>query len=346
MTSRERFFSVFSGELPDRVPLMEMIVDAHVCQQISGSPNYYDFYEKSDFYDIVICCAGVVHPGRTRWIDEKKGTFVDKWGVMQQFTNQFMPHVIGDPVLRSVADLETYLPPDPNDAEILADAEYAVRRFKDKKAVGFLGEDTFAATQLLLGGPEELFVALKLDPEFVKKVTAKVEQYHIQLYKNVLSKGVDVIILGDDYGTNQSSMMSPDDFKEFFLPAITHIVDTVHALGGKVIKHTDGNIWGLMDSFVQSGLDAMGPLQHECGMHLDQLMAKYEKMVFVGNVPVDILITGTPEDVTRTTKEFIRRCSPSGRHILSSGNSITCDIPPENLRAMIETAHRFGRYPI
>jgi len=346
MNGRERFFAVFEGRLPDRVPVMEMIVDERVARELSGCADYYDFFEKVGCYDLVVCHAGVVYPGEPDWIDREKKIFRDKWGTVQQHTNQFLPHSVGGPLIRQLSDLDRYAPPDPGDQSILGALGRVADRYGRDRAIGFLGEDVFAVTQYLLGGPAEALVALKLEPELVRSVAAVAEAYHTELYRNALRMGADVIILGDDYGTSRAPMMSPADFNEFFLPGILRIVRAVHALGGKVIKHTDGNVWPLLEGLIEAGVDAVGPLQHECDMRLDEVKDRYPDVVVVGNVPVDILIRGSREEVRLATAECIRRCSPGGRHILSSGNSITSDVPPKNLLAMLETAHDSGRYPI
>jgi uroporphyrinogen decarboxylase len=66
----------------------------------------------------------------------------------------------------------------------------------------------------------------------------------------------------------------------------------------------------------------------------------------MGNVEVDLLVRGTVDEVIEATKECIRNVSPGGRHILSSGNTITSVVPSKNLEAMIDTVHKYGRYPI
>jgi uroporphyrinogen decarboxylase len=346
MNSKERFFAALEGKPCDRVPTMELIVDTNVCKQFYPNCNYYDFIERSDYYDLVVCASGVVDPGEPNWIDKSKKIFKDKWGVTKQFTNQFLPHTIGKPLIQCQGDLDNYTMPDYNDEAIINDVKEVINRFKGSKAIGFLGEDVFASTQYLMGGPEEMLVAMKLEPKLVKNVIKVVEKYHINLYKNVIKEGMEIIILGDDYGTSRSSFISPDDFREFFYTGIKRIVKEVQALGAKIIKHTDGNVWSLMDYFVETGIDAMGPLQHECGMELKRVKKHYPDLTVVGNVPVDILISGTEDDVICATKDCIKRVSPGGRHIISSGNSITSDVPMENLKAMMEAVREFGRYPI
>jgi uroporphyrinogen decarboxylase len=71
-----------------------------------------------------------------------------------------------------------------------------------------------------------------------------------------------------------------------------------------------------------------------------------DRVCVVGNLDVDLLCRGSAEQVRQSTRDLIHRVSPGGGHILSSGNSITSAVQPENFRVMVETAREFGRYPI
>jgi uroporphyrinogen decarboxylase len=61
---------------------------------------------------------------------------------------------------------------------------------------------------------------------------------------------------------------------------------------------------------------------------------------------VDLLCRGSAGDVRQITRALIDAVSPGGGHILSSGNSITSAVEPQNFRVMVETAHEHGRYPL
>lgn len=346
MNSRDRVFAVLEGKIPDRVPTMELSVDPKVYGELYPGMTYLDFVEQSDYYDVVTSLAGIVNP-KINWVDETKRIFSDKWGALAQFTAEAIPHTIKPPRIEKEEDLDTYTPPDPSDPYIIDSVKEIVRRFKDKRAIAFVGEDVFAVPQYLRAGPEELFIDIKLNPDLVKRMSHMAMEYHIELYKNVIAEGVEIIVLGDDYGSNLAPFISPADFSEFFLPGITTIVKEIKRAGAYVIKHTDGNIWSIIDMLVSSGLDMLGPLQHEASMDLAKVKERFNNKVGVmGNVEVDLLVRGTVGEVIEATRECIKRVSPGGRHIISSGNTITSVVPSENLKAMIETAQMYGRYPI
>lgn len=345
MNSVERIFAVLEGRIPDRVPVTELWVDPKVFQVICPGRSYYEFIEESDYYDAVSCFAGIVPP-KINWIDERKRIFRDKWGACQQFTEEAIPFVVPPIRIDSEADLASYTIPDPANPDIITAVSEMVNRFKGKKALIFVGEDAFAAPQYLRGGLENLLVDFKLNPSLAEKLAKMVADYHIELYRRVIKEGIEIILLGDDYAGKTGPLISPADFQRFILPGLQRIVKAIHQAGAYCIKHTDGNIWKLMDMLVGTGLDCLGPLQENAGVDLSLIKNRYDKVAVMGSVDVDLLIRGTTAEVTGATKEIIKRVSPGGRHILSSSNTISSGVKSENLKAMIETVRQAGVYPL
>ena len=99
-----------------------------------------------------------------------------------------------------------------------------------------------------------------------------------------------------------------------------------------------------MDDIVATGIDGTGPLEPGADMDLAEVKRRYPNLTVMGNVDVDLLSRVTEEEVRAATLDLIRRVSPSGRHILSSGNSISSSVKPENLKMMVETAREHGAY--
>jgi uroporphyrinogen decarboxylase len=72
-----------------------------------------------------------------------------------------------------------------------------------------------------------------------------------------------------------------------------------------------------------------------------------DKVLLMGNVDCGhVLHLGTREDVIADTKRVIREASPGGGHILSSSNTIHSSVPYANYMQMLETARKYGKYPI
>jgi uroporphyrinogen decarboxylase len=126
------------------------------------------------------------------------------------------------------------------------------------------------------------------------------------------------------------------------------MVDVIHEEGAKVIKHSDGNLWLILDSIVGTGIDGINPIEPIAGMDIAEVKQKYGKRAcLVGNIDVSHLLPhGTESEVEAAVKECIRKASYGGGHIICSSNSIHSSVNPRNYLAMINAARRFGVYPL
>jgi uroporphyrinogen decarboxylase len=345
MNSRERVLAVLQGKLPDRVPLFELFIDPSVIQALQPGMSYEDFADHADL-DVVTCLTMAESPGSMQWVDRDRGIWRDKWGCLQGFTGEIMSVPMDPPRIRGPEDLASYVPPDPRRNEVLPAARKLVERFKGRRAICVVGEEVFAVPQYLRAGLANVMMDYLLEPELARKLAAIARDYHVELYRLLIEEGVEIVALGDDYAGKTGTYMSPAHFREFILPGLATVVREVKGRGAYVIKHTDGNIWGIMDQLLSTGLDVLGPLE-PAYMPLDEVRRRSGMKVGVaGNVDVDLLSRGTPAQVEAATREQLRRISPLGGHFLGSGNSISASVRPENYWAMVQAARRYGRYPI
>jgi uroporphyrinogen decarboxylase len=345
MNSRERVLRTLRGEVPDRVPLFELFIDPGVIEQIKPGMNYADFVEWADL-DVVTCLTMSESPEAMHWIDRAARIWRDKWGCTQGYTGEVMSVPIDPPRVRSLEDLANYVPPDPAHNEVRETARGLVRRFHGRRAVCAVGEAVFAVSQYLRAGLANLMIDYIAQPELARKLARIGAEYHVELYRRLMDEGVEIIALGDDYAGKTGTYMSPAHFDEFVLPGLKTVVQEIKAKGGYCIKHTDGNIWGIMDSLLSTGLDMLGPLE-PAYMALDEVRRYSGSRVgVVGNVDVDLLSRGECDEVVEATKEQLRRVSTLGGHFLGSGNSISSSVRGDNYLAMVQTVQRFGRYPI
>ena len=64
----------------------------------------------------------------------------------------------------------------------------------------------------------------------------------------------------------------------------------------------------------------------------------------MGGVPHGLLQVGSPSEVEEIVKYLIRTCGKDGGFILCTSTGITHEAKPENVKAMIDTAKKYGRY--
>jgi uroporphyrinogen-III decarboxylase len=62
-----------------------------------------------------------------------------------------------------------------------------------------------------------------------------------------------------------------------------------------------------------------------------------------GNIPVSVMLTGTPQDVKNYCRKLIETCAPGGGYILTGAASMN-NGSPANLHAVMDAAREFGTY--
>ena len=344
MNSRERIFAALERREPDRVPIHEFIITPKVMEAILPGCSYYNFIE-----EVEIDTAGVNQSydfSGMEVIDEEKRLFRDKWGIIRAARSEMIPYPVDGPLKRE-EDLKEYKPPDPASDGNLKVLKETVKRFKGKKAICWTGRDSFI-TPSFLRGMDNLLMDLVLNPRFAHEVIEMCVDHAIRLNEMAIEAGAEMVVLADDYAWRKGPLMSPEHFRQFVLPGLKKCVKSVKDNGAYCIKHSDGNIWPILDMIVESGIDAINPLEPIAGMDIGEVKAKYgHRICLVGNIDCGYILSEAPvEEVRRAVRECIAKAAPGGGHIISSSNSIHSSVRPENFMAMIEATKEYGSYPL
>jgi uroporphyrinogen decarboxylase len=277
-------------------------------------------------------------------LDAERGIVRDEWGVERRVGKEVVPMPAGGPIA-TMDDLRRYRAPDPWAPGRLQQLEDLLARFRGRRAVGVHLHDSFSYPTYLMG-MDKLLMALHLDPDLVRALVDLSIEHSLGMIERATKMGADFILFGDDYAATTGPLMSPRSFEEFFLPGLRTVVQAAKARGTRVIKHTCGKITPLLDMIVDSGIDALHPLDAAAGMDMRAVKERYgDRIAVCGGINCgEVLSDWTPEQVEEEVKRRLAELMPGGRYILCSSNSIQSLVRPENYRAMIEALHKYGKY--
>jgi uroporphyrinogen decarboxylase len=340
LTSEERIMRVLRREEPDRVPHFEWLIDRKVREAICpGCGDTNDFAVRMGL-DAVL--------GDVKYTKERVGSNRSRseWGYVSQDTAEEHGIEVESPI-KTMEDFERYTPPDPLLPERYVGIEKLVDEFAGDKAVIIHLNDVFSLPRYLMG-MENLLMSIVTQPELVKALVALSVDVNLKMAKEVAARGVKIVYTGDDYAYTKGPLMSPKHFRELFYPGLKRVMGGFKELGLMVIKHTDGDLWPIIDMIIDSGIDCLDPIDPIAGMDIAEVKAKYGDRVAVkGNVDcAETLTFGSQEEVVEETKEAMRKGMPGGGFILSSGNSIHSSVKPGNYLAMLQTWEKHRDYPM
>lgn len=227
----------------------------------------------------------------------------------------------------------------------------------NKKAVELAHEIDMAVVGFILGPWQASQVACGFDfvlinmykqLDLMKEIFEFFSLYNVEIGKQFIDLGVDAIIVGDDLADRKGPQISPKIFRDIVFPLAHEIVHEIQRRGIKVIWHSDGNVYPIMRDLVDYvGIDGYHAIEPMAGMDIGIIKNMYgNRISLFGNVDCShTLCTGTPEDVKRETLDVIEKAAHGGGLNVNSSNSIHNAVKLENFKAMIETVHKYGRYP-
>lgn len=338
MTGEQRVLRVLDRQEPDRVPHFEWAIDRKVREALApGCATLNEFAERMGLD------AALVDPDFSRE-PAGPGRWRSEWGYVLQDSAEEHGIEVESPI-HGIEEARRYTPPDPHAPGRYASLEKALAKYGGRLAVIVHLNDVFSIPRYLLGY-ENLLMAIAAETELVSTLVDLSVDVNLAMAKEVASRGARIVYTGDDFAGDAGPLMSPAHFRRLFFPGLCRVMQGFKALGLKVIKHTDGMIWPLMDMIVDSGIDCLDPIDPVAGMDLEEVKRKIgSRVALKGNVDCAHLMTlGTPEQVAEATRKALRIGMPGGGFILSSSNSIHSAVKPENYRAMLETLKEFGRY--
>jgi uroporphyrinogen decarboxylase len=112
------------------------------------------------------------------------------------------------------------------------------------------------------------------------------------------------------------------------------------------ILHSDGRIVDVVDLFLDLGAAGLHPLE-KGAMDIVAMKRDYgDRVCLLGNVDLNILGAGTPEETANEVRALIRDVGPGGGYIVTSGNSLASYLKPDCVLAMAQAVKKYGRYPI
>jgi uroporphyrinogen-III decarboxylase len=184
-------------------------------------------------------------------------------------------------------------------------------------------------------------------PEFIKEVIEFETDLLLRHMNAIMESGVDVVVGGDDLGQKTGPLMRPEQMEKLFGESYRRISEAVHSRKKKLLWHTDGNVYALLDKFVEWGFDGVVSLEPTAGMELGKVREQMgHKLILVGNLDIAyLLVRGTKEEVEDAVRVAIKDAAEGGGFILSPCNSHSA-VDPMRLEWMVDTAHKYGKYPI
>jgi uroporphyrinogen decarboxylase len=286
----------------------------------------------------------------------------DEWGITHHFPKQDghwfsmvgSPLATVDPASTPFAEVQYAWPAadDPRRIAGLREQAEAFRAAGKIVVLKGLCAGIFEMSQRLRG-MENALMDTALYPEFTDALAGRIADAKIAFWEMALPQladVVDIVFEADDYGTQESQLISPDQFRRLFKP---HVARTLQAIktgapDAKILFHSCGNVRSIIPDLIEIGVDILNPVHvAAAGMEPIPLKRDFGDDICFWGGGVDtqgVLPKGTPAEVAVDVRRNVEALAPGGGYVFNTIHNIQSEVPPENILAMWETLQEYGVY--
>ena len=341
MTPRERVLTALRREEPDKLPWIEGIVNNGIASAVCGEPINVDWSVAPDGFPTMSGEALAEEQKKVNRVLRKANlqfsAFAPIFAHKMEKADDGSPVLVGDGMIKTRADFDQLFKlPSPSDADFVENARQFIAH-KDAYCACACIRLGIGAT-LLSMGIEAFSYAMVDEPQLIVDVHDAYADWTAQVVPIMEEIGFDVVWAFDDVAFNSGPVFSPAFYTEHILPKER---DVASAFSKPFIAHSDGDMTPLLEAWLELGQDAIHPIQPDV-MDIADVKAKYgDRVAIVGNIFMNDLVNKTPAEIDAQVRERIEQVGRSG-YILSSSNSLTDDMKPENVLAMRDAIEKYG----
>ena len=376
MTSRERVLAAIGGRPVDRVPVMYWLNPHTTCRLMAeqqpgrsraasllarvlwkrfaqggeldagawtrAAPFLLEEYGNGQYVldlgaDVAILSPELISPSsfiRSVRKDNGRLRVRGPFGVGMALGGIYIDPV--EPAVKRVEDLASVQLPEVSDRHFSG-----VRRFRRDHPTACLLVEVASFQQLLCDyilGITPFMLALYDHPGAIRTFLERLADWLIDIIRHAAAAGADVVYLQDDYGCNGRPLISMKMWLELTYPHLKRMVRAAHEAGVPFMLHSCGYQMPFLEHYVAAGVDALQSFQPKAGNDFEAAYEHFgDRLAFATGIDIQQGEWMTPQELRDDILHCYEIGRGKGRHIVSMTHMMQYTMPPENVRAILET---------
>ena len=339
MTHRERVIEMLKGRPVDR-PAIQFLYTPVGFYEHGEALN--DLYEKYPGDFEAFTRKPIPSPPASAF--DREGRYyeriTDEWGATQEYrVYGIMGHAIDFPIKTPKDAINYVFPPYPDHVRNPADYAAAVRQAKEGYFV-FGGGGDIMQRMWAIRGFENVMMDLADDAPEINQLMDRLSDYNRVQVEAVVAAGVDGIVFGDDYGTQNALIFSKDIFRRAIKPRLAKMMEPVRKAGLHIHFHSCGYVLDLFEDFKDLGVGSLWPQLPLYDMkELKRALDYYGFSIAIHTDRAFTMTSGSPEDVREAVlleNEIFKPKDGSAWFHIEADTGF----PLDNIRALVETVYQ------
>lgn len=352
MTSKERFSRMFQHKEADRVPIFDSPWAGTIARwEREGMPKGMDWRDYFDTDKVSTISVDITPRYEEKVLEETDDYRIvtSEWGVtMKQFkeqdsTPEFLDFTVTTPEAWEKAKARMTVSKDRVDWKRL-EQDYAKWQQEGHWIEGMFWFG-FDVTHSWTVGTETMLIAMIEEPEWVEDMFDTYLDRSIQHFNMIWDAGYrfDSIFWYDDMGYKNTPFFSSEMYRSLLQKYHKKAVAWAHDHGIYARLHSCGDIMPLLPDIMDTGIDALNPIEIKAGMDVFKIKQDYgDRLVLHGGI--NAVLWDDKEAIVEAIRQAVPVLKENGGYIFASDHSIPNSVSLENMRSIINTVKEVGKY--
>lgn len=352
MTSKERFSRMFQHKEADRVPIFDSPWAGTIARwEREGMPQGMDWRDYFDTDKVSTISVDITPRYEEKVLEETDDYRIvtSEWGVtMKQFkeqdsTPEFLDFTVTTPEAWEKAKARMTVSKDRIDWKRL-ERDYAQWQQEGHWIEGMFWFG-FDVTHSWTVGTETMLIAMIEEPEWVEDMFDTYLDRSIQHFNMIWDAGYrfDSIFWYDDMGYKNTPFFSNEMYRSLLQKYHKKAVAWAHDHGIYARLHSCGDIMPLLPDIMDTGIDALNPIEIKAGMDVFKIKQDYgDRLVLHGGI--NAVLWDDKEAIVEAIRQSVPVLKENGGYIFASDHSIPNSVSLENMRSIINTVKEVGKY--
>ena len=352
MTSKERFSRMFQHREADRVPIFDSPWAGTIARwEREGMPKGMDWRDYFDTDKVSTISVDITPRYEEKVLEETDDYRIvtSEWGVtMKQFkeqdsTPEFLDFTVTTPEAWEKAKARMTVSKDRVDWKRL-EQDYAKWQQEGHWIEGMFWFG-FDVTHSWTVGTETMLIAMIEEPEWVEDMFDTYLDRSIQHFNMIWDAGYrfDSIFWYDDMGYKNTPFFSNEMYRSLLQKYHKKAVAWAHDHGIYARLHSCGDIMPLLPDIMDTGIDALTPIEIKAGMDVFKIKQDYgDRLVLHGGI--NAVLWDDKEAIVEAIRQAVPVLKENGGYIFASDHSIPNSVSLENMRSIINTVKEAGKY--
>ena len=196
-----------------------------------------------------------------------------------------------------------------------------------------------------LRGMEKLMMDMYDDDPKAKFLLDKLTDNACLISEAAARAGADVIMCGDDVGTQHGLMMSEQFYCDWLKPCHDRMIKAAKKIKPDIIVnyHSCGRVREIIPHWIEMGVGILNPVQPEC-LDFEEIHKEFGKHIsFAGSIGTQTTLPfGSPADVRKEVLRNLESAGKSGGLICHPSHCVEPEVPVENLAAYIKACKEYS----